>query len=491
MKLLCMPPSFLGEHMKEFFIEVSKWLDPFFLIYFSIIYIFYIVLTIFGGIKTFHRSKELKVDDLTPQLQSNKLPSITFLIPAYNESKQIISVLENVINLNYRHKNIILVNDGSTDNTMQLIKDKYNLVQIPNHFKQELPSKPILAIYKSTIHPELTVIDKENGEKYDAMNAGINACTDSHFICMDADTYVDDSNFEALIRPILESPKIIAIGATVRIINGFNMNYTHISTDQTQNYLTSMQTLEYQRTFLMRQGWDYIGGNFCLSGAFAVFITDAVKKIGGYGPTVANDLEIILRIHHIYRKANVPYEVEYIPDPVAWTEAPNTMEELGHQRLGWHRGTLESIWFHKTMLFNPKYKGFGLLGFPFLLLSEALEPIVEFFAYLYIIIGILAGAINPYYILALLGIIWGFIVIHTLICIWFEEVTFRKYTSTKYIFKLVLFCFIENIGYRQLTLIWRLKGVLSFFKRFPKIQKDSHNVNKTVKEASQKLSKMN
>lgn len=473
--------------MHDFFIEIAKWLDPFFILYFSIIYLNYTVLIILGMFQVLKRSKEFKIEDYTPVLQSNTLPSITFIIPAYNESNRIITIIENVMHLTYRYKKIIVVNDGSTDKSIEQMKEKFQLIPIPKYYVESLPTKPILAIYQSKLNPELIVIDKVNGTKYDAMNAGLNACVDTHFVGMDADTYLDDIGFNALIRPVLESPNTIAVGATVRIMNGATLEFNRISTDRfSQNFITSMQTIEYLRTFIMRQGLDHIGGNFCLSGAFSIFIKNAVMKAGGYGPTITNDLELTLRLHRVFQEMSIPYNIKYVADPVAWTEGPSTVKSLRDQRVRWHRGTLESIWFHKKLFFNPKHKGFGLFSFPFLVFGEALEPVIELIAYLYIIVGIMVGVLNPWLVLLLLCITFGTIIIYTLLSLVVEEITFRKYSSNWGLFKMMAYGFLENFGFRQLTVYWRLLGIKEFFKTFSQINSYSKKINEEIVEIEKK-----
>lgn len=471
----------------EFFFFISPCVDNFFLIYFSIINIIYTILLAFGAYKIYHRQMELNLEDFTGILRSNSLPEITFLVATYNNASNNLSVVENLLNLSYRYKQILIVNDGSTDNTFELVKEKYQLTKIPVFYKTVLPSKPVRGVYRSKLFPEILCIDKENGEKFDALNAGLNACKNPYFITIDDDTFIEDENFEALIRPLLFSPETVAIGAGVRIVNGCDLSFNHIITDKApRSYVDAMQSVEYFRTFLMRQGWDYTGGNFVTSGAFSILSTETIVKIGGYAPTNANDLEIIVRLNRVLKDLHITYKIGYLPDPVAWTEGPKTLKELGHQRMIWHRGLLESIWFHKKLFLNPKYGAFGLFVFPFMVLGEAIEPLVEILGYLYLIAVIALGISSIFYVFLLLAIIWGFNFLYTLSCLLIEELTFRKYRTNRSLALLIYYTAIENLGYRQLTLIWRLKGVFSFFKRFKKIKEDSKALNKSIEEIIKK-----
>lgn len=471
----------------EFFIFISPWVDAFFLLYFSSINIIYTVLLALGAYKIYHRQTELNLEDFTSILRSNSLPEITFLVTLYNKPTSALLLVDNLLNLTYRYKQILIVNDGSTDNSFEIFREKYQLIKIPIFYKTILPSKPIRGVYRSKLFPEILFIDKENGQKSDALNAGLNACKNPYFITVDDDTFIDNEGFEALIRPMLFSPDIVATGASIRIVNGCDLNFNCITTDKfPRSYIDAMQSVEYFRAFLMRQGWDYAGGNFVISGAFAILSTDTIMKIGGYAPTNADDLEIIVRLNRVLKDLHTTYTTCYLPDPVAWTEGPKTLKVLGRQRMVWHRGLLESIWFHKKLFFNPKYGAFGLFVVPFMVLGEALEPVVETLGYLYLIAVIFFGISSLSYVFLLLAIIWGFNFLYTLSCLLIEELTFRKYRTNRSLALLIYYTIIENVGYRQLTLIWRLNGILNFFKRFKKIKETSKALNKSIEEIIQK-----
>lgn len=467
--------------LRDYYIHLTYWLDPFFLLYFGTINVVYCILLILGAIKLYLRRKELSIEDTTRNLRSNSLPEIAFLIPCYNESENIIPLIDNLISLVYRYKEIIIINDGSTDNTFDLIKEKLELLPIPYYYKDPMPTKPIKGIYKSKLHPEIIVIDKENGSKFDALNAALNVCSQPYFITTDADVRIDDAGFEALVRPILANPETIAIGASVRIRNGCTLDFNRIGTDRfPENYVTAMQSIEYLRAFIMRQGWDYVGGNYVLSGAFSVFVTDVLRRARGFAPTFANDLEIILRLNRLMKSTRTKYQIKYLPDPVAWTEGPQTLKLLGAQREVWQRGVFESIWFNKVLFFNPKYGRYGLFVFPFLIFGEALEPLVETLGYIYIIIGLWLGVISGFYIFLFLTVTLGFTFIFTIFCLCLEELGFKKYPTPRSLILLFLYSAIENIGYRQMTIWWRLKGFWDFLKRFGQVRKDSQKLNESM-----------
>ena len=472
---------------QESLYNIYNYINFFLLFYFALINIIYSLALFFGIINTFTRRKEESVEDYSTILSSDSLPAFSFIIPEYNESNKVINTIQNILNLSYRYKEIIVINDGSQDNSLQMMIDAFNLLKIPKLYSDTLPTKPIKQLYQSKSYPSFRLIDKENGKKFDAMNAGLNACSTSFFIVVDADTLIDDIGFETLIRPILSSPQTAGVGASVRILAGATLEFNRIPTAKVPNqYLSAMQCLEYIRSFAMRQGWNWLGGNTVISGAFSIYRKDLILKVGGYSPTVAEDMEMVLRVRHILNDAHTPYKLFYLPDPVAWTEGPCTLKELGKQRSAWHRGLIESLWYHKKMTLNPKYGVFGLFTFPFWIWGEAFEPVVEVFGIFLIIVSALFHFLNvQFFILWVLGI-YGFTTLFTIATVLLEEFSYKKYSSIKSLIKLFLYCFIEGFMYRQLILYWRCRGGVDFFKRFKEVQNEAALVRDLIKK-SQKM----
>jgi cellulose synthase/poly-beta-1,6-N-acetylglucosamine synthase-like glycosyltransferase len=461
-----MDPTFLFKYV--------KWLDPIFLYYFTAINLVYTIVLAVACLRVYSRRKELRVEDFTQLLHSESLPEVTFIVPIYNRSSKAGATIQNILNLSYRYKQIILVNDGSEDDSMEVLKKTYKLEKTPLFFKQNLPTKPVKQVYRSLLENEIIVIDKEHGKKFDTVNTGINACTNPFFIIVDDDTFIDDQGFEALIRPILSDPKTVAIGATIRIKNGCTLKYNRIdSTRFPKTFLTAMQSLEYLRSFLMRQGWDHFGGNVVISGAFSIFPTKLIIEVGGFCPSVAEDMEIIIRLHHIMKAKKLPYKITYIPDPVAWTEAPTSIKRLARQRANWHRGMMEAIWYHKEMCLSPKYGMMGIFNLPFWIWGEILEPVVEALGYSVIITSWYLGVLNVPFFILLMCISLGFTFIFTIACLFIEELSFKKFTSLRSLCLLMVCSFIENLGYRQMNILWRLIGIKDFFLRFKEIEKET------------------
>lgn len=457
--------------------------DAIFLWYFTAINLVYLVLLIIGSIKVFRRNKEVYLEGFTHVLQSNFLPEISFIVPALNEGHHIDQNIRNMQSLSYLYKQIIVINDGSKDNTLAVLKKELDLTPIPKFYDDKIPTAKIKQLYISKKFPEFLVIDKENGGgKFDALNAGINAVQNPYYVAIDADTLIDDKSFLSLVRPLLTDPNLIAVGASVKISNGCSFGYQKISTSAfPRNILPALQTLEYMRSFLERQGWDYIGGNFVLAGAFSIFKTEAIVKVGGYVNTVAEDMEIIIRLHRVMTEKKIPYRIMYLPDPVAWTKAPEKIKTLSRQRAKWHRGLLDCLWYHRKMFFNPRYGVFGYFIYPFWLWGEAVEPIIEALGMIYIIVGFFFGKVFFHFFVFFLITTWGFTLLFTTICILIEEFSFNRYPNLRSLIYLFLYNLLENFGYRQMYVVWRLKGCWNFLKNFRRVRIIARAVNKSCR----------
>ncbi|MBI5274506.1 MAG: glycosyltransferase family 2 protein [Chlamydiales bacterium] len=470
-----------------YIIGFFKYLSFTFIWYFVVINAIYTILLLLGIYQLFHRYKELKIESFTSILQSNSLPEITFIIPAYNEEAAVLTTIQNLIDLSYRHKQLIVVNDGSTDHTLEKLKQSLDLIEIPTSYEKKISTKKILGIYRSKLHPEIYLIDKENGRKFDAINAGINFCKDPYFIVVDADTYIDDHCFNSLIRPILSHPNAVAIGSTVRIKNGCALEYNRVATEGfPYNFICLMQGMEYLRSFLMRQGWNTFKGHCVIAGAFSIFPSNLIKEVGGFCDTVAEDMEIVIRLQRLMKQKKIKYDLFYLPDPVAWTEGPNNFSTLGKQRTRWQTGELESIWYHKGLLFNPRYGFFGLFILPFILIAEVFEPIIEMLGFVTVFTGWWFGFLDVQLLIFLFVISLGYSTMFTVTCLCMEELSYHSYPTFKNLLLWLFYSFVENIGYRQFTIFWRIRAFVMFIKRWNIIKKNNSYIHQIIKDCYKK-----
>lgn len=446
--------------MKEF-LEISGF---FILFYFLSINAIYILLLFLGGKEILKRHQEIE-EDPPISLHLEKLPFLSFVIAMYNEEEHIVSTIESLLNLSYKNKEILVVNDGSEDQSMQILKDRFALEQIPNSYPERLKTAPIRAFYQSKTNPSLFVIDKDHLGKHDALNAGINACSQSFFIGFDADTMIDDTSFNAFLRPLFNSHNMAALGAGVRVKNGCSHHFNQISTEKFPvKILPAIQSCEYLCSFLSRQGWNHLGGNFVIAGACAIFSKEIAIQVGGFLPSHGEDMEIVVRMQKWIYDQKRKETIRYIPDPIAWSHTPETLKELGKQRTRWHLGLLQTLWKHRSLCFNPRYGLFGMLAFPFALWGEAIEPLIEFFAIVIVLISWYYKILNLSFFALLVLVSLGFSFLYSVTSLFIEEISFKRYPSFRSLVLLTFVSFLQNLGYRQLTIFWRLRAFSRFFK---------------------------
>ena len=397
---------------------------------------------------------------------SESAPPITLLVPAYNEEMTIVESLRSLLSLQYPAFEIVVVNDGSKDGTLQALIDAFELKPVKRHYEIAAPCATIRGLYGAKTQPRLLVVDKENGGKADALNAAINLGRAPIVCSMDADSLLEPDALIRAVRPFIEDPeRVIAVGGTIRIANGCEISHGRVvRVGAPRNFLALLQTVEYLRAFLMaRLAWSRIEALTIISGAFGLFRRQAVLDVGGYShKTVGEDMELIIKLHRHYRDIKKPYRIEFVPEPVCWTEAPVTLDVLGRQRARWHRGALECFVRHRDMAFNPKYGRIGSIGFGYILLVDVLGPVIEALGYVLIPAFWVLGLLSMDYLLAFLAVSFGFGVVVSVGALALEEAELRRFPTARSLVILMFAAIIENFGYRQLNNFWRLRGTWQF-----------------------------
>jgi biofilm PGA synthesis N-glycosyltransferase PgaC len=381
-------------------------------------------------------------------------PKISIIAPAYNESKTIIDNIRTLLSLYYNNFEVVIVNDGSTDNTFDLMKDAYDLIRVNYYFDYRIPCERIRGVYRSKnpSYNRLTIIDKNNGGKADSLNAGINICHSDLFVSIDADSIIEADSILKLVKPFLEEKdkKVIGTGGVIRIVNSCEIERGHIREIKIPSQiLPRLQVLEYTRAFLLgRMAWSHLDGLMLISGAMGIFDREIVIKAGGYSvKTVGEDMELVLRMRRYMAENDKKYEVTYIPDPLCWTEVPSDLKSLRKQRTRWTRGLVESLRTHRKMFFNSSYGRLGLLGYPYWFFFEWMAPLIAFSGFIYTIYLIARDALNwPFYLLLFI-FVYSFAVSLSTWAVLFEEITFHKYNRKRDVFKLIGVALIEPFFY--------------------------------------------
>jgi cellulose synthase/poly-beta-1,6-N-acetylglucosamine synthase-like glycosyltransferase len=438
-----------------------------FLLYFIGLNLGYLTLNVISFL-SLSRYMQGHVLDSLPQIYSDFEPPISLIVPAYNEQATIAASIRSLLQLNYPEFEILVVNDGSKDQTLEVLKKEFSLVPFPEAFRVRLKTKAVQTVYQSTVYPELRVIDKQNGGKADALNAGINGSRYPLFCGLDADSVLQRNSLQSIVRPFLEEPKTVACGGVIRIANGCEVSGGFlVHAGLPRNLLALFQIMEYLRAFLFgRLGWSPMNALMVISGAFGLFHKETVIKAGGYRTdTVGEDMELVVRLHKILRAEGAPYRITFIPDPVCWTEAPEDLRTLKNQRVRWQRGLSDSLWMNRELLFNRQGGTVGWLAFPFMVVFEWLSPLIEVAGYIYFVIACFFGLISFHFAFIFLCVAIGFGILLSATALLLEEMSFHTYPKIKHLLLLFVAVIAENFGYRQLVACWRLMGLIHWAGR--------------------------
>lgn len=434
------------------------------------IFVAYVVLAVISAFTLTKYIRKNSYVDYNSIILAPLIPTISVIAPAYNESKTIVENIRALLSLYYNDFEVIVVNDGSKDDTLKKIIKAYELERVNYFFDYRIPCKRIRGVYKSKNRSfkKLTVIDKVNGGKADSLNAGINVSKNKLVVSIDADSIMESDALLKMVKPFLEEKgkKVIGTGGVLRIANscdiqGGLVRRVHLP----DNFLARIQVLEYTRAFLMgRMAWSKLDGLLLISGALGMFDREILINAGGYSTeTVGEDMELVVRMRRFMVENKQPYEVTYIPDPLCWTEVPSSLRILGRQRTRWTRGNAETLWEHRKIFLNPKYGKFGVLGYTYWFFFEWLAPLIEFFGLIYFAILALLGNINWSFFLLLLGFVFTFAVSLSVWAVLFEEMTYHKYEKKTDVLKLIGTAFLEPLFYHPMTVLWAVKGNYDFF----------------------------
>ncbi|MFH0761651.1 MAG: glycosyltransferase [Bacteroidota bacterium] len=428
--------------------------------------------TILGVISAFAISKYLKMNsfvDYNAILSCPFVPSISILAPAYNEGANIIQNVRALLSLYYSEFQVIIINDGSKDDTLEKMIHEYELEKVNYVFDYKIQTKEVRGVYKSKIKSfsRLMVIDKFNGGKADSLNAGINLASGKLFVAIDVDCIIESDALLKLVKPYLEEKdkKIIATGGVIRVVNDCVIEGGQVARiNLPRKFLPRVQVLEYTRAFLMgRMAWAKLDGLLLISGALGLFDRKIAIACGGYlSTTVGEDMEIVIRMRRYMVETDQPYTVAYIPDPLCWTEVPETRKQLGRQRNRWTRGLIDSLNIHRKIFFNKKYGRFGMLGYPYWFFFEWFVHILEFTALIYFGFVVLFGQANWLFFGITFALVYSFAVSLSIWAILFEELSYHKYERRRDVLNLVITAFLEPIVYHPMALSWAIRGNIDY-----------------------------
>lgn len=394
---------------------------------------------------------------------------VSVLLPVYNEAAAVVDVVRSLLRLRYPTMELVVINDGSTDETLQLLEKAFELTPIFEAGYQAIRTKPVRGRYRSTKYPELRVVDKENGGKGDALNAGLNEARYPLLLTGDGDSVYLPGALEQMIQPFLEDPRTVACGAGLRILNEAELvDGVPVPKALPRNLIVRFQILEYLRSALTsRFGWAPINGLMSISGACGLWTKDIVVGAGGYlANTTWEDMEMTVRVHHYMRERRQPYRIAFVPAAVCWTTVPDNLHALQGQRIGWHRHITETIMHHRNLMFSRRGGVAGWVALPAIALIEWLSPIWMIGGLAFMIVAAWLGILSVYAQVALLALVFSLTILKSASAFLLDEVSYRTRRLSE-VWSLFLTAFLEQIGYRQLLAVWHLIGMVKFFARRP------------------------
>ena len=443
--------------------EALEFLAYLLFLYYSTTNLVYLVLLFESVMATFayHR---LMGTLLHRRLRTSALtPPISILVPARNEEKTIVESVRSLLALEYPEYEVIVVNDGSTDNTLGVLREAFDLMATDILHVSEIPTSPVRQVYMSARDRRLVVLDKQScGRKADALKR-----RSGPYVCaIDADAVLEKEALLRIMAPALTDPRrVVASGGIVRAVNGSKIEKGEVRKVKLPGSpLEVLQVLEYLRAFLIgRQGWARLSMLLIISGAFGVFRRDICRRIGGFrSSAIGEDMDLIVRLHRRLLEDREDYRIAFVPDPVCWTEVPSTLKSLARQRARWQNGLADVLWQNRVMTLNPRYGRIGMIALPYQWLFEFAAPVFELLGWVSMIAAALLGLLSAsfFFLFILLGYLFGaFVSVGSVLL---EEMVYHRYNDWRDLVRLLAYCFLEHFPYRQLNSIWRLKGLWEF-----------------------------
>lgn len=437
----------------------------FILWYFIIIAFCYVILLIGSIPDIMQRFKELLYGEISDLVSTDDPFPVTAVVPVYNEEENIINCVDSILNCNYKKLDIVLVNDGSTDKTMDILMEEYQFEPAEIIIQCRIPTAEVKRIFISKSHPNMRLIDKVHSGIGDTLNVGVNATVTPFFVTIDADSLIEPDAITKLAYVALSEPNVVAVGGAVYILNHCRYSYGKmLEPHLPSGYITALQTPEYIRSFIFsRSGWNLFKGALSYSGTSTMLEKSVVVEVGGYDlDNPAQDAEILVNIHRYMRLNKRSYKITYNPSSFTWTDVPTTFLGFWRQRINWQKGMLRSMFLHFSMFFNPRYGIVGLFSYPFFLLAEVLGPMVEFSAYFLVFISYLIGILDLQSAILLVIVSWGFVAFLTMATVLLNYVTFNKYSRLSDGVKLFFIVFLESFGFRQMLTLCRVWGTIKY-----------------------------
>jgi cellulose synthase/poly-beta-1,6-N-acetylglucosamine synthase-like glycosyltransferase len=446
--------------------ELLLWIDRLILYYYAVLCLVYLVLFAAALLDSLRHQRWVHTLPLERLASSPLAPTVAVLVPAHNEEAGIVQSVQSLLALAYPEFEVIVINDGSTDETLSRLREAFGLVRLDFSYEAQIPTAPVREVYTSPEHPRLMVVDKEQGGKSDALNAGLNLCHSSYFCTVDADAILEPDALLRVMLPVYNDRAVVASGGVVRVANGSAFSGGRLREVRLpRRPLEILQVVEYLRAFLWgRQGWSALGSLLIISGAFGVFRREVAVEIGGFRTgTVGEDMDFVVRLHRHLRRRQRPYGIRFVPDPICWTEAPATLRALSRQRRRWQRGLGESLWHSRGLLLARGGGRIGWFAFPYQVVYEFFGPLVETAGLAAVLISAVLGLLDFDYYLRLLLFAYLFGTLTSIAAVYLEDISYHRYRSWREVALLLAFSLLDYFPYRLVINLFRVRGMFDFF----------------------------
>jgi len=442
----------------------------------------FVILTALSAISNVREARRAEFAGFDETFAEPNPIGVSILMPAHNEAATIVASVEAMRSLRYPDFEVIVIDDGSTDDTTALMVESFDLFEAPLVVGDSVPMLgPVDTTYVSPQgETSLVLVRKANGGKADALNAGLNVAR-KELVCMvDADSLLDPEALLHVTRPFADDPAhVIAAGGVVRVANGSVVrNGRVLKARMPRGTLARIQVVEYVRAFLVgRAGWSQAGGLLVISGAFGLFRADTVREVGGLDTgCIGEDAELVVRLHRHIGDVDEGGRVVFVPEPVAWTEVPEDIGTLARQRRRWHRGLTEVYSRHKSMMFRPRYGFVGMVTLPWFWLFELMAPVVELVGLVYFAVvlaewgleerGVVqTDFVQGWVVVLLFACATSYAVAVSIFALLSDELSFGRYSTVSDQLRAMVGAVEEHFGYRQLTAWWRVQGMVDGLRR--------------------------
>lgn len=437
-------------------------------VYYLSLTLWYTLLLVAAYPEVLEKFKQSRYSNAKQLINENSLVPITIVTPVYNEEKDLLNMVYSVLNSEYKNVQLILINDGSTDNTMELLKQEFLLYEIPNTIHQIIKTEPIRHCYKSERFANILVLDKGHSPwntSADSYNAGLNACQTPLMLTVDADTILEPESLTQILFTMLATPNCVVVGGTVYVLNENRVENGKMITSQLpKQYFPGLQAVEYARSFLYaRAGLNSLGGSLCYPGAYTLFETEVLRAVGGYDtPNFGGDAEITTKIHRYMRENNLPHALKHSSNSFCWTDVPDNYKSYWKQRTAWQRGMCRQTMLHKTMLLNPKYGIVGLLTFPAYVIYDLLGSVIEFISLITFLICLFLGLFEFNIFLWFIALAWGFTTFISIAVLFLNQISFNKYKRKGDFLRIIAYSTAEMFGLHQYRALCCTAGTIQY-----------------------------